>query len=453
MPLTYLSLCGMLGYGYEQAGLQRAMEGPVDFIGADNGSTDPGPYYLGSGSGFVNPMQIRHDLEPALLAARRARVPLIIGSAGGAGARPHVQCFLQILGEVTRQHGLHFRLAVIPADIAPDDVVRALRTGRIRPCGRSPEATEQDVRGCTHVVAQMGTAPIIRALDAGADVVVAGRCCDAAVFAAVPMWQGFDPGPALHAAKIAECGALCATPAGANDSLYVRLDEAGFAAEPVNPHRRCTPVTVAAHSLYEQPDPDGFHEPEGFVDLRRCTFEAVSRRAVRVIGSVLQPAARPAIKLEGASRCGHRVFTLAGVCDPTAIACIDQIEAGVRQAVAAYLGGTSATNDYRLMFRRYGLDAVTGRRADPARRPGEIGLVIEVVAPTRERASTVLSLARSTALHQPFAGRKTTAGNLAFPFSPSDCDGGEVYRFALYHLMDLEAGTETSLFPVHIEEV
>ena len=28
--------------------------------------------------------------------------------------------------------------------------------------------------------------------------------------------------------------------------------------------------------------------------------------------------------------------------------------------------------------------------------------------------------------------------NLAFPFSPSDFSGGEVYEFALYHLLDTE---------------
>ncbi len=31
-------------------------------------------------------MQIRRDLELALLAARRKKIPLIIGSAGGSGA-------------------------------------------------------------------------------------------------------------------------------------------------------------------------------------------------------------------------------------------------------------------------------------------------------------------------------------------------------------------------------
>jgi len=38
-------------------------------------------------------------------------------------------------------------------------------------------------------------------------------------------------------------------------------------------------------------------------------------------------------------------------------------------------------------------------------------------------------------LHFGYAGRKSTAGNLAFPYSPSDFKAGEVYEFSVYHLM------------------
>jgi hypothetical protein len=53
-------------------------------------------------------------------------------------------------------------------------------------------------------------------------------------------------------------------------------------------------------------------------------------------------------------------------------------------------------------------------------------------------------------LHQQFPNRKSTAGNLAFPFSPSDFKGGEVYEFALYHLLDME-GVELEFKPVIME--
>jgi hypothetical protein len=76
----------------------------------------------------------------------------------------------------------------------------------------------------------------------------------------------------------------------------------------------------------------------------------------------------------------------------------------------------------------------------------ELGLVIEAVAPTQEIADTICSFARSTMLHYGYQGRKATAGNLAFPYSPSDVSAGAVYKFSVYHLLKVD--DPKSLFPV-----
>jgi hypothetical protein len=49
-------------------------------------------------------------------------------------------------------------------------------------------------------------------------------------------------------------------------------------------------------------------------------------------------------------------------------------------------------------------------------------------------------------LHFGYEGRRATAGNLAFPYSPSDFHAGEVYVFSIYHLLRVEDAA--SLFPV-----
>jgi len=85
-----LAPTAILGYGFPASSFLRGMRRRPHLIGVDAGSTDPGPYYLGNGTGFVQPLQVRRDLELALVAARAARIPLLIGSAGGAGARPHL---------------------------------------------------------------------------------------------------------------------------------------------------------------------------------------------------------------------------------------------------------------------------------------------------------------------------------------------------------------------------
>ena len=87
------------------------------------------------------------------------------------------------------------------------------------------------------------------------------------------------------------------------------------------------------------------------------------------------------------------------------------------------------------------------RRHQPAH---ELGIVIDAVCATPEAADTLCSLTRSTLLHFGYRGRMATAGNLAFPFSPSDLRAGEVYEFSVYHLLQADA---LELFPLTVREV
>ena len=82
---------------------------------------------------------------------------------------------------------------------------------------------------------------------------------------------------------------------------------------------------------------------------------------------------------------------------------------------------------------------------------GEVGIVIEAVAQTQQLADTVCGFARSTMLHHGYPGRISTAGNLAFPYSPSDFTGGEVYEFSLYHLLAVD--DPCALFEVHLRVI
>ena len=109
----------------------------------------------------------------------------------------------------------------------------------------------------------------------------------------------------------------------------------------------------------------------------------------------------------------------------------------------------SQSNDFFLDFKLYGRDGVMGNFE---RKKGaachELGILIEAVAETQDLADTICGFARSTMLHCSYPGRVATAGNLAFPYSPSDFRGGEVYRFSIYHLM--EVGDPFELFPLEL---
>lgn len=450
--LKIVAVNGMLGYGYEFASLDNGVNEGLDLMGVDAGSTDPGPYYLGSGQSLVRKEQVRRDLSYALRKAREAGVPLVIGSAGMGGGNPHLAVVRELLLEEAHRHGLHFKLATLPAEIDKQVVLDALRAGGIRPMPDVGELSESAVTESVRIVGQMGTEPLAHALAKGADVVLAGRACDTAIYAALPIARGYDPGLALHMAKIMECGAQCALPLAPNDCLLGTIRKDHFLIRPLAPNRVVSPESVAAHTMYEQSNPLMLYEPEGDVDMTDAQFEQVDRQTVRVSGSRFLPARQLTVKLEGARSLGFRAFTLAGIRDRSVIENLPVIEASVRAAVRRNLGADVDESSFALEFRVYGRDGVLGALEPERHRvPHEVGMLIEVVAKTQELASYVLSLARSSALHCPFPGRKTTAGNLAFPFSPSDVAAGEVFEFSVYHLMDTP--DPLALFPIHMETV
>jgi hypothetical protein len=447
--LRIMAVAGNLGYGFPEASLRNGIARKPHVIGADNGSSDPGPYYLGSGKSLIKREQLRRDLGLSLKAARHAGVPYVIGTAGTAGGKPHMEEFLDVLDEVTRRDGLRYKLATIPAEIDKNVIKQAIREGRVKSMGVLPELTEQAVDDATRIVAQMGTDPFVNAFEAGADVVIAGRACDTAIYASLAAWRGFDMGLAFHMAKLLECGAQCAVPLAANDCLLGTLRRDHFELEPMNPERGVTPVSVAAHMMYEQPDPHHFYEPEGLVDLEHTHIEKLDDRRVRVTGSKLVEMP-PSIKLEGVKLRGYRTITIAGMTDPRLLAAVDQVEARVRDDVARLTALDMKPGEYELNFIYYGRNGVRVDQREP-RLAHEIGMVIEAIAPTQELANMALSLARSSFLHGYFKGRKATAGNLAFPFSPSDLVGGPVYEFTIYHVM--QVADPAALFPVTTTQI
>ena len=437
--LRVLSVCGNLGYGFPKASLENGLAQDPHIMGADNGSTDAGPYYLGSGDQLTKREQIRRDLGFSLAAARKKKIPYIIGSAGTAGGNPHIDSVLDTMHELAKRDGHRFKLAVIRSEMDKEFIKRAVREKRTRTLGKLPELTEEMVDESVRIVGQMGLEPFMTALEGGAEVVLVGRSCDTAIYTSYAAMQGFDLGLAFHMAKIIECGAQCALPIGANDCILGTLREDHFELEPMNKGMRVTPNSVAAHMMYEQPDPYLFYEPEGMIDLKDSEFEQVSERRVRVSGSRFVQAQTPTIKIEGVRLRGYRTIAVAGMTDPRLIASLDEVEANVKNTVADMVRGTLSPEDYELRFIFYGRDGVMGRpAADESGAPREVGVVMEAIARDQTTANAVLSLTRSTFLHSGFEGRKATAGNLAFPFSPSDFEGGPVYEFHIYHLVELE---------------
>lgn len=445
--LKILAPCGMLGYGYPLASFEEGMTHGPHAIVVDAGSTDGGPHKLGAGVPIVSRRACAKDLIPIVTAGAAAHIPVIIGSAGGSGGRAHVEWTLDILREVCAEAGLHgLRTAVIWADIPHEAVAQHAQAGKVAPLGLGvPDLTEDRLAETTAIVAQMGHEPIVRALESGADIIVCGRAYDPAPFAAVAALHGFDLALGYHMGKILECAALCAEPGTTKDCMLGTLDAEGFTVTPLGGLRRCTPLTVAAHTFYEKDHPYLLHGPGHVLDLSQCQFVQADEISVRVTGSRLLPSLPYKIKLEGARLECYRAFVIAGIRDPLLLSQLTEVESACERQVRAYYGHPE---NVRIRFLHYGLNGVMGA-LEPCRDiPHEVGVLFEVLAEDQETANALCASLRSTLLHYGYAGRKSTAGNLAFPFAPSDIPFGPVYEFSVYHLMEVCSAEQ--FFPIEM---
>ena len=140
--IRLLSTSAILGYGFPEASLQAGLARDPHFIGVDGGSVDPGPHYLGSGKPFCSPIAIRRDLRLMLRAAIEHKIPMVIGTCGGAGGEPHLALVAGMVREIAREEGLHFKMATIHAEQDKADLKRRVAAGTISPLAHQPPLTE-----------------------------------------------------------------------------------------------------------------------------------------------------------------------------------------------------------------------------------------------------------------------------------------------------------------------
>ena len=447
-----LSTSGILGYGYAEESLKIGMSWEPHVIGCDGGSTDPGPYYLGSGKSFTSRLSVKRDLRLMLMAAVAAKIPCIVGTAGGAGGEPHLQDTADLVREIAREEGLSFRMALIHAEQSKASLIERAESGTTRPLGKMAPLDRATIERAERIVGMMGPEPINRALDGGAQVVLAGRSSDPAQWAGPAMRAGIPPAPAWYAGKMLECGAEPSVPKEP-DNIFLRVREDHVVCEPPNPIRRSTPLAVANFALHENSSPIHHTEPGGLLDTSECVFEPVSDRAVMISGMTWTPASQYTVKLEGVERAGYRAIAICGTRDPVLIGQIDSYLETHRQKVAAKAASFGVPPaDYTMLVRTYGKDGVMADW-EPVReiRSHELGFVIEVVGRTQDIANAVLAMARTSMLHADFPGRLCKEGNMAFPFSPSDIELGPMYRFSIFHVVAPKDPYE--MFPIEYETV
>lgn len=416
---TILSPTAILGYGFPKSSLEEAVRrfAPLDLIAVDAGSIDPGPYYLATGKSFTSSQAVRRDLSLLLPVALEQGCPLVVGSCGGCGAGEQLQQVQRIVFQLLDELGLSHKakVATIPADVRGELMNEWMTQGKLTSLGRMPPLQQAKLQDASWV-AQMGVDPIATALHLGANVVLCGRAYDPAVFAADPIRKGFDVATTLHASKVLECGAIACTPGSGADSLVAQIHRNGSPDGSAGPcavfhalsaQRRVTPMTIAAHTLYEKSHPHMFHLPGGvLLSTYDSEFFENGPRSAGLKATRALRTSTNTLKIEGAACVGHRVLSVYAVPEGYAVPHLTTPSA------------ESASVEHSL--RVYGQDGVEARALALDEGEEELGVIFHVEGPDETTVAAVLGSLRATALHFGYAGRLATAGNLAFPWCPSD---------------------------------
>ncbi|MEV4319517.1 acyclic terpene utilization AtuA family protein [Actinocrispum sp. NPDC049592] len=445
-----LSPSGMLGAGWDHATIERGIALGADVISIDAGSTDSGPYYLGSATPKTTAKAVARDLRSLLTAAAGAGIPVIVGSCGTSGTDSGVDWVAEIAAGVMAEEGLELKVARIYSEQDAAGLKEHLDAGRIHPLPPLGELRAETLESCAHIVGAMGHEPIVEALRAGAQVVLAGRATDTAVAAAYPLMMGMPAGPSWHAAKIVECGGQCTSNPRAGGVLAT-IDAGGFTIEPLDPTVSCTPISVAAHMLYETANPFEMREPAGTLDVRDARYTAIDDRIVRVEGSAFHVAAQYTIKLEGARTTGYETMSFTAIRDPLILADIDAWARLMRTMITQRVGQTLelADDEYAFDLRLYGHNAVLDDLEPENGPPREVGVMLLVNAPDQATATAVAKIANPLMLHLP-TPRMNYLPSLAFATSPAEVERGPAYEFVLNHVVD--CASPTSLFRTEMGE-
>ncbi len=435
-----LSASGQLGSGFLESSFDRGVSLSPHVIACDAGSTDGGPAYLGSGKPHFSREGTKRDLRLMLRGRDRLNVPMIVGSCGFGGGDAGVEWMSDIVEEIAREEGLRFRMALVRSEQEKAYIKRRFREGRIVPLSSAPYLDEEIIDASEHIVGMMGHEPLARAIEQGAQVVLAGRASDTSLFATVPLMQGAGAGPAWHAAKIIECGTASVVQRKRPDCIMAWIRDDHFDIEPMDPEARCSPQSVASHSLYENADPFLITEPSGTIDSNGATYEALDDRTVRVRGSVFRPSDRTTIKLEGARLDGYQALIIGGVREPFIIRQLDSwleaMLAKFHERVQELFPNGLKKEAYDIHVRVYGRDGVMGKLEPLAQKPShEVCLLFTITTADEASTDSIAKTFSHFALHYPIPEWRGLISGLAFPMAPAHVNRGPVYRFNLNHVV------------------
>ena len=445
MTTRVLVPSGVLGLGFDADALRAGVLAKPDIIAIDGGSTDSGPFYLGTSTSKYSRAACKSEWKTLLQAREQLKVPLVITSCGTCGSDDMVDWMLEITREIATELALSLKVATLYSEQQPAFVKERLLQGRVDALEPAIGIDEAALDSMSHIVALAGVEQINAALETGADVVLAGRATDTAGIAAMPLSRGEHSGASWHAAKIAECGALCSTNP-TSGVIGIDVDNESFTVWPLANGAQCTPRSVSAHMLYENADPHTLYEPGGALKVADSVYESIDPVKVRVTGSHWEVSSNYTVKLEGARAVGYQSTLLAILRDThyvhNAGAWVTRLQNFLSDEIRHRM--QLSDEDYDIEFRLIGVDATLGELETKKSLPAEIGVLVLVTAATEEHTDELAKLINPFLLHYPLTDNEELP-TFAFPYSPAQTNRGQMFEFCLNHVMEPVSYTHLTL--------
>ena len=438
MPTRILIPSGVLGLGFDREALARGVANKPDAICIDGGSTDSGPFYLGTGTSKYSTLATRSDWRELMISRQQLGVPLVIGSCGTCGADQTVDWMYDLTCDIATELGQQVKVARLYSSQPANTLISAFESGRITELQPSITVDINVINACSNVVALAGVEQINHALASGADIVLAGRTTDTAVISAIPIANGEHAGACWHGAKIGECGALCSTNP-VSGVIQIDFDHEGFNVVPLADGASCTPYSVFAHMLYENADPLRLVEPGGVLDVSEAKYQAIDTASVRVTGSVWHSTDDYTVKLEGARLVGYQTSALVMLRQPRYVTAARQWTERLHIFLTDKIQQQMdlAESEYDVEFRHIGVNATLGDLETLESTPAEVGVLMLVTASTQDTANDIARLCNPYLLHYPLSDNEELP-TFAFPYSPAESARGALYEFALNHVLHLD---------------
>jgi hypothetical protein len=232
------------------------------------------------------------------IAGRRIRV---VANAGGVNP----QACRDALAAVLAEAGVDLKIALVTGDDLSDrtDALRKRSVTEMFSGAPMPEK----LASCN---AYLGAFPIAAALDAGADIVLTGRCVDSALMLGPLIHEfGWTPGDHDLLAAGSLCGHVLECGAQATGGIFTdwqsvaegwhdmgfpvadcHADGTFVVTKPEGTGGQVTPMTVAEQIVYEIGDPATYILPDVTCDFSQVHLEAIGSDRVRVSGARGRPA-------------------------------------------------------------------------------------------------------------------------------------------------------------------